>query len=174
MKWLSVAVALCNIGRNRICARTRSDKTSQDPNQWVMPLGQLQRDPPQQAEPDHHAERRASCRWPGRCRLGTLRGQEGQPLVIGNMMYLVSSYPELRLCHRPRQLLAHRLEVRSRSGQARAVGGLLRRREPRRRVCGRARFFVTTLDAHLYALDAKTGKVLWSVQERRSRSWGRR
>ena len=24
--------------------------------------------------------------------------------------------------------------------------------------------FATTLDAHLYALDAKTGKVLWSVQ----------
>ena len=30
------------------------------------------------------------------------------------------------------------------------------------------KIFATTLDTHLYALDAKTGKVLWSAQERRS------
>ena len=32
---------------------------------------------------------------------GTLRGQEGQPLVVGNMMYFESSYPNYRLCRQP-------------------------------------------------------------------------
>ena len=72
---------------------------SQDPNQWVMPLGNY-------SGTRHSKLNQITAANVGRLQvawtmsLGTLRGQEGQPLVIGNMMYLVSSYPEFRLRHR--------------------------------------------------------------------------
>src|SRR6187551_3844424 len=68
------------------------DTMSQDANQWVMPLGNY-------AGMRHSKLNQINAQNVGRLQvawtmsLGTLRGQEGQPLVIGNMMYLVSSYP---------------------------------------------------------------------------------
>ena len=68
------------------------DTMSQDANQWVMPLGNY-------AGMRHSKLNQITAQNVGRLQvawtmsLGTLRGQEGQPLVIGNMMYLVSSYP---------------------------------------------------------------------------------
>src|SRR4051794_7952731 len=65
---------------------------SQDANQWVMPLGNYQ-------STRHSKLNQINAQNVGKMQvawtmsLGTLRGQEGQPLVIGNMMYLVSSYP---------------------------------------------------------------------------------
>jgi glucose dehydrogenase len=65
---------------------------SQDPNQWVMPLGNY-------AGTRHSRLNQITAANVGRLQvawtmsLGTLRGQEGQPLVVGNMMYLESSYP---------------------------------------------------------------------------------
>src|SRR5271155_4236881 len=68
------------------------DTMSQDANQWVMPLG------------DYHgirhsklnqitAENAAKLTVAWTMSTGTLRGQEGQPLVISNMLYFESSYP---------------------------------------------------------------------------------
>src|SRR5205809_7760134 len=96
--------------------------------------------------------------------LGTLRGQEGQPLVIGNMMYLVSSYPnyvyaiDLNQFWRIAWKFAPEIDKLAPSvaccdvvnrGVAYADGKII----------------TNALDAKVYALDAKTGKVLWMAQK---------
>ena len=65
---------------------------SQDANQWVMPLGDyhgIRHSKLNQITADNAAK--LTVAWT--MSTGTLRGQEGQPLVIGNMMYFESSYP---------------------------------------------------------------------------------
>src|SRR5436309_1825104 len=65
---------------------------SQDSNQWVMPLGNYQGTRHSKLN-QINAQNVGKMQVAWTMSLGTLRGQEGQPLVIGNMMYLVSSYP---------------------------------------------------------------------------------
>ena len=94
---------------------------------------------------------------------GTLRGQEGQPLVIGNMMYFESSYPNfvyaVNLDNVGKIVWKFAPEQDKfapsvaccdvvNSGVAYADGKILS----------------ATLDTNLYALDAKTGKVLWTAR----------
>ncbi len=75
----------------RIPAADGLQKESQS-DQWVIPAGNLQRHPPQQPEADQYRNAsKLKVAWT--MSTGTLRGQEGQPLVIGNMMYFESSYP---------------------------------------------------------------------------------
>src|SRR5438309_1626202 len=73
-------------------ANQQLQKMSQDANQWVMPganysltrnskLGQI----------NTHNARNLHVAWT--MSTGTLRGHEGQPLVIGDMMYFESAYP---------------------------------------------------------------------------------
>jgi len=93
MKWLCAGSALC-IGIAATIARADEalDKASQDANQWVIPLGsyagirhsKLSQITTSNASKLHVAWTMST---------GTLRGQEGQPLVVGNMMYFESSYP---------------------------------------------------------------------------------
>ena len=94
---------------------------------------------------------------------GTLRGQEGQPLVIGNMMYFESSFPNY--------VYAVNLDD---------VGHIVWKFAPEQDkfapsvaccdVVNRGvayadgKIFSATLDTKLYALDAKTGKVLWTAK----------
>ena len=65
---------------------TSLDSMSKDSNQWVMPLGDY-------SGTRHSKLNQITAQNVSRLQvawtmsLGTLRGQEGQPLVIGNMMY---------------------------------------------------------------------------------------
>jgi PQQ-dependent dehydrogenase (methanol/ethanol family) len=138
------------------------DTLSQDANQWVMPLG------------DYHgirhsklnqitAQNAAKLKVAWTMSTGTLRGQEGQPLVISNMMYFESSYPnfiyavDLGNIGRVAWKFAPEQDKFAPSvaccdvvnrGLAYADGKIL----------------ATTLDTHVYALDAKTGQVIWKAQ----------
>src|SRR5579871_4882864 len=62
------------------------EKAAQDPNQWVLPLGSY-------SGIRHSTLSQITKANAGKLKVawtmstGTLRGQEGQPLVIGNMMY---------------------------------------------------------------------------------------
>src|SRR5262249_8318596 len=65
---------------------------AQDANQWVIPLGSysaIRHSKLNQINTKNAGKLRAA--WT--MSTGTLRGQEGQPLVVGNMMYFESSYP---------------------------------------------------------------------------------
>jgi PQQ-dependent dehydrogenase (methanol/ethanol family) len=102
--------------------------------------------------------------------LGTTRGLEGQPVVAGHMMYIVSSYPNwvyaIDLNHpgviKWRYVLPKQFRDYNQKSQAfqhaccdvvtRGLG------------YGAGRIFLLTLDGHVIALNAKNGHVLWSRQ----------
>ncbi|HEX5229440.1 MAG TPA: methanol/ethanol family PQQ-dependent dehydrogenase [Bryobacteraceae bacterium] len=138
------------------------DKASQDPNQWVIPLGTY-------AGIRHSKLNQITSKNAPKLKVawtmstGTLRGQEGQPLVVGNMMYFESSYPNF--------VYAINLDD---------VGKIVWKFAPEQdkfspsvACCdlvnkgvayADGKILISTLDTHVYALDAKTGKVLWSAQ----------
>jgi len=141
---------------------TSLDSMSKDSNQWVMPLGDY-------SGTRHSKLNQITAQNVSRLQvawtmsLGTLRGQEGQPLVIGNMMYLQSAYPnyvyaiDLNQFWRIAWKFAPEIDKLAPSvaccdvvnrGVAYADGKII----------------TNALDAKVYALDAKTGKVLWMAQ----------
>jgi len=138
------------------------DTMSQDANQWVMPLGNyhgIRHSKLNQITTDNAAK--LTVAWT--MSTGTLRGQEGQPLVISNMLYFESSYPnfiyavDLNNVGRIAWKFAPEQDKFAPSvaccdvvnrGLAYADGKIL----------------ATTLDTHVYALDAKTGQVIWKAQ----------
>src|SRR5580658_2879206 len=138
------------------------DKESQDPNQWVLPVGSysaIRHSKLNQITPDNVWKLKVS--W--MMSTGTLRGQEGQPLVVGDMMYFESSYPNY--------VYAVNLDD---------IGHVVWKFSPEQDkfapsvaccdVVNRGvayadgKILVATLDTHLYALDAKTGQTLWSAK----------
>ncbi len=135
---------------------------SQDPNQWVLPLGSysaIRHSKLSQIKPDNAWKLKVA--W--MMSTGTLRGQEGQPLVIGDMMYFESSYPNF--------VYAVNLDD---------IGHIVWKFAPEQDkfapsvaccdVVNRGvayadgKILVATLDTKLYALDAKTGKTLWMAK----------
>ena len=159
-----LAISLC-VGVVIAPTLTRADGTletdAQDPNQWVIPLGSysgIRHSKLAQINARNASKLRVS--WTQST--GTLRGQEGQPLVVGNTMYFESSYPnyvyslDLDNVGRINWKFAPEQDKFAPSvaccdlvnrGVAYADGMIL----------------VTTLDTHVYALDAKTGKVVWTA-----------
>jgi glucose dehydrogenase len=94
---------------------------------------------------------------------GTLRGQEGQPLVVGNMMYFESSYPNYVYAVDLNQVgkIAWKFAPeQDKFSPSVACCDLVNK-------CvayADGKILIATLDTHVYALDAKTGKVLWNAK----------
>jgi lanthanide-dependent methanol dehydrogenase len=135
---------------------------SQDPNQWLLPLGSysaIRHSKLNQITPDNVSKLKVA--W--MMSTGTLRGQEGQPLVVGDMMYFESSYPNY--------VYAVNLDD---------IGHIVWKFSPEQDkfapsvaccdVVNRGvayadgKILVATLDTRLYALDAKTGQTLWTAK----------
>jgi len=162
-----IATALCaSIAIASPFARAQDsgslESLTRDPNQWVTALG------------DYHGSRhstlsqinasnaaRLQVAW--EMSTGTLRGQEGQPLVIGNVMYFESSYPNY----------VYALDLEN-------VGKIIWKFAPeqdkfapsvaccdvvnRGVAYAEGKIIAAALDTRVYALDAKSGKVIWSVR----------
>jgi PQQ-dependent dehydrogenase (methanol/ethanol family) len=161
MKWLSVAVALSTSVVGAL-AQNDLDKTSQDPNQWVLPLGTY-------SGIRHSKLSQINTRNAGKLKVawtmstGTLRGQEGQPLVVGNMMYFESSYPNFVYAidlDKVGQMVWKFSPEQDKYSPSVACCDLVNKGV----AYADGKILVTTLDTHVYALDAKTGKVLWNAQ----------
>src|SRR5260370_7643570 len=92
-RWIVVlAIAGLFVFSTAAQANEQLQKMSDDPNQWVMPGGNysLTRNSKlDQINPQNAKDLRVA--WT--MSTGTLRGHEGQPLVIGDMMYFESPYP---------------------------------------------------------------------------------
>jgi lanthanide-dependent methanol dehydrogenase len=134
---------------------------SQDPDQWVMPGGNysLTRNS-KLNQINTQNVRQLHVAWT--MSTGALRGHEGQPLVIGDMMYFESAYPNY--------IYAVRLND---------IGRIVWKFEPPKdpnappvACCdvvnrgvsySNGKIVASILDGHIYALDAKSGKVLWSA-----------
>jgi PQQ-dependent dehydrogenase (methanol/ethanol family) len=137
-------------------------KDSDDPNQWVIPLGNYsgtRHSKLSQITPKNVAKLKVA--WT--MSTGTLRGQEGQPLVIGNMMYFESSYPNFVYAidlDNIGQIVWKFAPEQDKFSPSVACCDLVNKGV----AYADGKILVSTLDTHVYALDAKTGKVLWSAQ----------
>ncbi|MES2176228.1 MAG: PQQ-dependent dehydrogenase, methanol/ethanol family [Gemmatimonadota bacterium] len=95
---------------------------------------------------------------------GVLRGHEGQPLVIGNTMYVVTPYPNvsyaLDLATEGQPL---RWKVRPENAQT-AVGLACCDVVNRGAAYADGKLFYNLLDGHTVAIDVSSGKLLWSTK----------
>jgi lanthanide-dependent methanol dehydrogenase len=137
-------------------------KLQKDPNQWVMPTGnyanhryselnQINKDTVKNLQPV----------WT--FSTGVLRGHEGGPLVIGDVMYIHTPFPNI----------VYALDLNN-------DGRIIWKYEPKQDpsvipiMCcdtvnrgvayADGKIILNQADAHTVALDAKTGKELWKVQ----------
>jgi len=161
MKWLSLAMVLA-IAPTIARADDALEKDAQDANQWVLPLGSY-------SGIRHSKLTQINTRNVGKLRVawtmstGTLRGQEGQPLIVGNMMYFESSYPNFVYAidlDNVGQIVWKFSPEQDKFSPSVACCDLVNKGV----AYADGKILVTTLDTHVYALDAKTGKVVWSVQ----------
>jgi PQQ-dependent dehydrogenase (methanol/ethanol family) len=94
---------------------------------------------------------------------GVLRGHEGQPLVVGNTMYVVTPYPNvsyaLDLATEGQPL---RWKARPENAQQ-AVGLACCDVVNRGAVFANGKIFYNLLDGHTVSLDAASGTLLWST-----------
>jgi lanthanide-dependent methanol dehydrogenase len=154
-----VALGFCALAAN---GSSPLETDSQDPNQWVLPLGSysaIRHSKLSQINQTNVSGLKVA--W--MMSTGTLRGQEGQPLVVGDMMYFESSFPNY--------VYAVNLDD---------IGHIVWKFSPEQDkyapsvaccdVVNRGvayadgKILAATLDTTLYALDAKTGKTLWTAK----------
>ena len=93
---------------------------------------------------------------------GVLRGHEGSPLVIGNMMYIHSAFPN--------NVFAYNLDTNeivwkyAPRQDAAVIPQMCCDTVNRGLAYGDGKIILQQADTNLVALDAKTGKVVWSVK----------
>ena len=141
-------------------------KMSQNPKDWVMPTGDY-------ANQRYSKLKQITADNVGKLQVawtfstGVLRGHEGGPLVIGDMMYVHTPFPNT----------VYALDLND-------DGKIIWKYEPKQDpnvipvMCcdtvnrgvayADGKIFLHQADTTLVALDAKTGKVVWTVGERRS------
>jgi lanthanide-dependent methanol dehydrogenase len=162
LRWGLVLAAAVALPTSAALANQELMKLEKDPNQWVMPTGdyanhrystlkQITKDNVKNLHPV----------WT--FSTGVLRGHEGAPLVIGNMMYVHTPFPNI----------VYALDL-NKNGQ------IVWKYEPRQDpsvipvMCcdtvnrgvafADGKIFLAQADATLVALDAKTGKEVWKVK----------
>ncbi len=163
LRSLTIAFATCAmLAPSTVLANEPLQKESQDPSQWVIPLGSY-------SGIRHSKLSQITSRNAGKLKVawtmstGTLRGQEGQPLVVGNMMYFESSYPNFVYAidlDKIGQIVWKFAPEQDKFSPSVACCDLVNKGV----AYADGKILISTLDTHVYALDAKTGKVLWSAQ----------
>ena len=146
--------ALCGCG-------TTAPKVAEQDAQWLLPLGSynaIRHSKLNQIDTKNVGKMRVA--WT--MSTGTLRGQEGQPLVVGNMMYFESSYPNFVYgvdLDNVGKIVWKFAPEQDKFTPSVACCDLVSRGV----AYADGKVLVGTLDTHLYALDAKTGNVIWTA-----------
>ena len=135
-------------------------KLSQDAKQWVMPAGNY-------ANTRHSALNQITAANVGKLQVawtfstGVLRGHEGAPLVVGDMMYLHGPFPNpvyaLNLADESKIVWKYQ-PVQDPT----VIPVMCCDTVNRGLSYGDGKIFLSQADTTLVALDAKTGKVVWS------------
>jgi lanthanide-dependent methanol dehydrogenase len=95
---------------------------------------------------------------------GVLRGHEGQPLVVGNTMYLVTPYPNVSYAI-DLTTPGYPLKWKFRPDNAQAAVGIACCDVVNRGASyADGKIFYNLLDGHTVAVDAKSGKQLWRTR----------
>jgi len=133
-----------------------------EPTEWTIPLGSysaIRHSSLKQIDKSNAAKMRMD--WS--MSTGTLRGQEGQPLVVGNIMYFESSYPNYVYAvnlDNIGKIIWKFAPEQDKFAPSVACCDVVNRGV----AYGDGKILAAALDTKLYALDAKTGKVLWMAQ----------
>jgi PQQ-dependent dehydrogenase (methanol/ethanol family) len=135
-------------------------KLSQDPKQWVMPAGNY-------ANTRHSALKQITADNVGKLQVawtfstGVLRGHEGAPLVVGDVMYLHGPFPNpvyaLDLAHENKIIWKYE-PVQDPT----VIPVMCCDTVNRGLSYADGKIFLSQADTTLVALDAKTGKIVWS------------
>ena len=136
-------------------------KMQQDANQWVMPLGNYSStrySTLNQINRDNVKNMRVAWSFS----TGVLRGHEGGPLVIGNMMYVHTPFPNkvYALDLSKNGAIAWSYEPRQ---DNKVIAVMCCDTVNRGVAYGDGKIFLHQADTTLVALDAKTGKMVWTA-----------
>jgi PQQ-dependent dehydrogenase (methanol/ethanol family) len=144
-----------------LCGCATPEKSAQGSGEWTIPLGSY-------SATRHSTLNQIDTKNVGKMRAawtmstGTLRGQEGQPLVVGNMMYFESSYPNFVYgidLDNVGKIVWKFAPEQDKFTPSVACCDLVSRGV----AYADGKILAATLDTHLYALDAKTGMVIWTA-----------
>ena len=160
VKCFGLALALMT-GASSVGVADDLNTLSQDPKQWVMPArdyASTRFSPLDQISESNVAKLQVAWMFS----VGTQRGQEAAPLIIGDTLYIISSFPnkvfaldsvsgDLKWTYIPNQ---------DRAAQGVACCDVLTRGI----AYDNGKIFLVTLDNHVVALDAKTGQEQWNTK----------
>lgn len=136
------------------------DKAMQDPGNWAAQAGD-NHNQRYSALKQITAENASKLQVAWTFSTGVLRGHEGSPLVIGDMMYIHTPFPNNVFAM---DLKTHEILWKYEPKQDSAVVAQMCCDTVYRGLAyGDGKIFLQRADSTLEALDAKTGKVLWSV-----------
>src|SRR3954452_17699756 len=143
-------------------ANDELNKMSQNPKDWVMPTGDYANSRYSKLD-QINAQNVGKLQVAWTFSTGVLRGHEGGPLIIGNMMYVHTPFP-------------NKVYAIDLSQENKIVWKYEPKQDPsvvpvmccdtvnRGLAYGDGKIFLQQADTTLVALDAKTGKVVWSVK----------
>lgn len=135
--------------------------TVAESSDWTIPLGSY-------SAIRHSSLKQIDSKNVGKMRMawsmstGTLRGQEGQPLVVGNMMYFESSYPNYVYAidlDNVGKIVWKFAPEQDKFAPSVACCDVVNRGV----AYAEGKILSAALDTKLYALDAKTGQVMWTA-----------
>ena len=155
--------ALTAFAATAASANDQLEKMSQNPKEWVMPAGNY-------ANTRYSTLKQINTKNVGKLQVawtfstGVLRGHEGGPLVVGNVMYVHGPFPNpvfaLDLNHGGRILWKY--EPRQ---DPNVIPVMCCDTVNRGLAYADGMIFLHQADTTLVALNAKTGKVVWSVKD---------
>jgi lanthanide-dependent methanol dehydrogenase len=138
-------------------------KMASDPNQWVMPAGNFANTRFSELK-QINAENVHKLQPAWTFSTGVLRGHEGAPLVIGDVMYVHAPFPNTVFAldlNDPGKILWKYEPVQDPN----VIGVMCCDTVNRGLAYGDGKIFLHQADTTLVALDAKTGAVVWSVKD---------
>ena len=157
------ALSFAVLAASPVFAQEDLQKMSKDPNNWVIPLGNYASQRYSDLKQINTATA-AKLHPVWTFSTGVLRGHEGGPLVVGDMMYLSTPFPNtvfaLDLNHEGR--IVWKYEPKQDSN---VIPVMCCDTVNRGVAYGGGMIFLHQADTTLVALDAKTGKVAWTVKD---------
>jgi lanthanide-dependent methanol dehydrogenase len=161
-QWFITAFFALALPATAAMASDSLQQMSQNANEWVMPSGSYSAT--RYSKLDQINTRNVHnlhVAWT--MSTGTLRGHEGQPLVVDGVMYYESAYPNfvyaVSLKH-PGDIIWKFKPTENKMAPSVACCDVVNRGV----AYADGMIFAVALDGHLYALDAKTGAVKWKVE----------
>ncbi|MES2553347.1 MAG: PQQ-dependent dehydrogenase, methanol/ethanol family, partial [Pseudomonadota bacterium] len=137
-------------------------KLGQDPNQWAMQTGSYSGQHNSELSQINRSNvKNMKAAWS--FSTGVLNGHEGAPLVIGDMMYIHSAFPNNTYAvnlNDPGVIVWQHKPKQDASVKAVACCDVVNRGL----AYGAGQIIKTQLNGHIAALDAKTGKVNWEME----------